>query len=93
MKKIVLSIVTAAAVGAAGFVATPQPAQAAAWWVVPAIVGAGVIGVGAGAIAATNPPVYAYEPAPARNIYVQPTACHVERQIVNGRWRRVQVCD
>jgi hypothetical protein len=93
MKKTILSLATAAAVGVAGLTAAPQPANAVVWWVVPAIVGGAVLGVGVGAAAANSRQPYAYEPQ--RNIYVEPTAgCHVERQqLSDGRLRRVRVCD
>jgi hypothetical protein len=92
MKKTILSLATAAAVGVAGLTAAPQPANAVVWWVVPAIVGGAVLGVGVGAAAANSRQPYAYEPQ--RNIYVEPTAgCHVERQqLSDGRLRRVRVC-
>lgn len=91
MKKTILSLVTAAAVGVAGIAATSQPANAYAWWVIPAIVGGTVAGVGLGAAAANANQPYPYE----RNVYVQPTAgCHIERQqLSDGRLRRVRVCD
>jgi hypothetical protein len=93
MKKTILSLVTAAAVGIAGMAATSQPANAVVWWVVPAIVGGAVLGVGVGAAAANSRQPYAYEPQ--RNIYVEPTAdCRVVRQRMDdGRLRRVRVCD
>jgi hypothetical protein len=91
MKKTILSLVTAAAVGTAGVAATPQAANAYAWWVIPAIVGGAVAGVGVGAAAANANQPYPYE----RNVYVQPTSgCHIERQqLSDGRLRRVRVCD
>lgn len=88
----VLSLVTAAAVGIGALTAAPQPANAVVWWVIPAIVGGAVLGVGVGAAAANSGPrAYAYD----RDVYVQPTAaCHVERQRMDdGRLRRVRVCD
>ncbi len=90
MKKTILSLITAGAVGLAGLTAAPQPAHAF-WWVIPAIVGAGVVGVGAGAaIDNSAHRDYAYEPR--REVYVAPTGCHVERQRINGYWHRVRVC-
>lgn len=89
MKKAILPLLTAGAVGVAGLTAAPQPAHAVAWWVAPAIVGGAVLGVGVGAVAANQQ--YAYEPR--GNIYVEPSGCHIERQRINGHWRRVQVCD
>jgi hypothetical protein len=92
MTRTVLSLVTAAAVGVGALTATPQPANAVAWWVIPAIVGGAVVGVGVGAAAAdSGPRAYGYE----RDVYVQPTAaCHIERQrLSDGRLRRVRVCD
>ena len=92
MKKAILSLLTAGAVGVAGLTAAPQPAHAVVWWVIPAIVGGAVLGVGVGA-AADNAAhsQYAYEPR--GNIYVEPYGCHFEQQRINGVWRRVQVCD
>lgn len=94
MKKTILSLVTAGAVGVAGMTATPQPANAVVWWVVPAIVGGAVLGVGVGAAAANSSHAsYAYEPE--RNIYIEPTGgCHFVRQRMDdGRLHRVRVCD
>src|SRR5438309_91695 len=86
VKRTILSLVTAGAVGVTGMAATPQPANAVVWWVVPAIVGGAVLGVGVGAAAANSGPrAYAYD----RDITVQPTAaCHIERQRMDdGRLR------
>lgn len=93
MKRKILSLATAAAVGIVAFTAAPQPANAVVWWVVPAIIGGAVLGVGVGAAVANSQQPYAYEPE--RNIYVEPTAgCHIERQRMDdGRLRRVRVCD
>ena len=92
MKKTILSLLTASAVGVAGLSAAPQPAHAVVWWVIPAIIGAGVVGVGAGAaVDNASHPQYAYEPR--GNVYVEPSgACHIERQNIDGIWRRVRVC-
>jgi hypothetical protein len=93
MKKTILTLATAAAVGVAGLTVAPQPANAVVWWVVPAIIGGTVLGVGVGAAAANANQPYPY--ASERNIYVEPTAgCHVERQrMSDGRLRRIRVCD
>lgn len=92
MKKTILSLAMAAAVGVAGMAATSQPANAYAWWVIPAIVGGTVVGVGVGAAAANADQPYPYEYQ--RNVSVQPTAsCHIERQRMDdGRLHRVRVC-
>ncbi len=90
MKKTILSLATAVAVGLAGLTAAPQPAHAF-WWVIPAIVGAGVVGVGAGAaIDNSAHRTYAYEPR--GEVYVAPSGCHFESQHIGGHWRRVEVC-
>lgn len=90
MKKTILSLLTAGAVGLAGVTVAPQPAHAF-WWVVPAIVGAGIVGVGAGAaIDNSAHQQYAYEPR--GEVYVAPSGCHTERQRINGEWHRVRVC-
>lgn len=90
MRKTILTLATAAAVGTAGVAVAPQPANAVAWWVAPAIIGGVVVGATAGAMAA-SPRAYAYEPR--GNVYIEPTACYRERQIINGRVRTVRVCD
>jgi hypothetical protein len=98
IKKTAITLAAAAAIGTAGMAAAPTPAQAMAWWVVPAIVGGVVVG-GATVAAANN--AYAgpevYEPAPGGTVYVRPTvaptACHWARERVPGGWRRVQVCN
>jgi hypothetical protein len=91
MKKAILSLLTAGAVGVAGLTAAPQPAHAVVWWVVPAIIGAGVVGIGAGAAVDNSAhEQYAYEPR--GNVYVEPYGCHFERQRIDGVWRRVRVC-
>jgi hypothetical protein len=92
MKKTILSLVTAAAVGTAGLTAVSQPAHAV-WWVVPAIVGGAVVGVGVGA-AADNAAHQQYAYEPRGSVYVQPTAdCHIVRERIDGQWRRMRVCD
>lgn len=88
MKKTILSLVTAAAVGVAALTAVPQQANAF-WWVIPAAVLGGVAAGGAVGAAVTQPQ-YAYEPH--GDVIVQPV-CHFERRPVNGYWRRVRVCD
>jgi hypothetical protein len=91
MKKTILSVLTAGAVGLAGLTAAPQPAHAVVWWVIPAIIGAGVVGVGAGA-AIDNDAHRAYAYEPRGEIYVAPSGCHIERQRIGHHWRRVEVC-
>ena len=91
MRKTILTLVTATAVGVAGMAATSQPANAVVWWVVPAIMGGAVLGVGVGAAAANANQPYPYAD---RDVYVQPTAgCHIERERIDGRVRRVRVCN
>ncbi|HEY4141273.1 MAG TPA: hypothetical protein VGM57_07665 [Pseudolabrys sp.] len=92
MKKTILSLVMAAAIGLAGMTATSQPANAHAWWIIPAVIGGAVLVVGVAAAAnASQPYPYGYQ----RNVYVQPTAgCYIERrQLSDGRLRRVRVCN
>src|SRR5262245_1861882 len=98
MKKTILSLAAAAAVATAGIAAAPQPANALAWWVAPAIVAGAVGGVAIGAAAASANDATAnayYQGMPAGSIYVQPTArCQVvQEQMPNGSLRRVRVCD
>ena len=91
MVKTALSLSCAAALAATALVATPKPANALAEWVIPAIIGTAVLGIGTGAaINESSHRTYAYEPR--GNVYVQPTGCHWARQYHNGRWHNVQVC-
>lgn len=99
MRKTLMALSAAAVLGAASL-AAPSPAQAHAWWIVPAIVGGVIVG---GAIAAgANPYPYGYGPeyrhgygpGPAYyrgNVAVRP-ACRIVRERVAGGWRRYEVC-
>jgi hypothetical protein len=93
MRKALLSIGAAAALATA-VAAAPQPAHAVAWWVIPAIVGGAVVGVGVGA-AAANSQYAMYNDryaGPRGNVYVEPS-CHIVRErLANGRIHRVRVC-
>lgn len=107
MKRTLTTLAAATALGAATL-AAPSPASAQfAEWIIPAIIGAGILGVGVGA-AANNPPPPAYaEPAPAGTVYVQPTtttrtattttrtagSCRIVRERIPGGTRRVRICD
>jgi hypothetical protein len=98
MRKTILSVAAAAALAIGGIAAAPQPANAVAWWVVPAIA-AGVVGGAAVGVAATNSNAYAYEPGyygpPAQGVvYAAPSAsCHWARvQTADGRLIRQRVC-
>ena len=90
MKKTILSLTAAAAVGLAGIAATPQQAHAVVWWVAPAIVAGAVGGVAVGATAA-NANQYYRGPG---DVYVQPTSeCRLARvQGNDGRWHRTRIC-
>lgn len=91
--KTALSLSCAALLGASTLVATPKPAHALAEWVIPAIIGAGVLGIGTGAaINESSRRDYAYE-GPRGTVYVKPAGCHWERTQYQGRWHNVQVCD
>ncbi|HZS63829.1 MAG TPA: hypothetical protein VFA53_04955 [Xanthobacteraceae bacterium] len=86
---------TAAVVVGAATVSLPRQAEALPVWVVPAIIGAGVVGVVGGAAAANANAAY-YEPR--GTVYVEPSAahaqvCHIVRERTAYGWRRVQVCD
>lgn len=94
MRKSLMALSAAAVIGTASM-AAPSPAQAHAWWIVPAIVGGVLVG---GVIAsAANPYPYGYgpryhEPAYYRgNVAVQPT-CRIVRERVRGGWQRYEVC-
>ena len=91
MRKTILSLLTAAAVGVAGLTAASQPAHAFVWWVIPAIVGGAVVGAGVGA-AADNAAHQQYAYEPHGNVYVEPSGCHIEQERINGYWHRVRVC-
>ena len=97
IKKTLTAGIAAAALAGATL-AVPTQAHALAFWVVPAIIAAGVGGVAVGGVAgetAAQRTTYAYEPAPAGTVYVQPTAqCHIARQqSPDGIWHRVRICD
>jgi hypothetical protein len=98
MKRTILSLVAAAAVGTAGLTAVPRTADAQ-WWIAPAIIAGVVGGVAVGsAIQANAYPYDTYGAAPRGTVYVRPTAAAQDCQIVrermrNGSIRRVQVCD
>lgn len=60
MRKTIVALATATAVGLAGLTAAPQQAHAQ-WWVAPAIVGGVILGIGVGAaVASTYPYGYGY---------------------------------
>lgn len=95
MKKTLLTLTAAAAIGTAGLSAAPTQASAA-WWVAPVIIGGALVGTAAVASAA-NAQGY-YEPAPGPgSVYVRPTTgasqCFWARERVGGGWRRIQVCN
>jgi hypothetical protein len=93
MRRTLIAVSAAAALGAASL-AAPTPAQAHAWWVVPAIVGGVIVG-GAAVAAASSPYAPGYGPGPAHyrgTVMVEPS-CRIVRERVAGGWRRVQVCN
>jgi hypothetical protein len=96
LTKTALSVSCAALLGATTLVATPKPANALAEWVIPVIIGTAIVGVGTGAaVNESTHRTYAYEPAyegPRGTVYVQPTGCHWERTVYQGRLHNVQVC-
>jgi hypothetical protein len=76
---------------ALGTAAVPTQANALPVWVIRAIIGAGFVGLGAGAAGAHAPPPAAYAdpgyPAGTSNCGV------VKRQLPSGHWRQRLVCD
>lgn len=102
MKRTIVTLVAAAAVGAAGLTAMPRTADAQ-WWIAPAIIAGVVGGVAVGSAIQAN--AYPYEtiaanPSGPGTIYVRPTAraqvqnCEIVReQMMDGTIRRVQICD
>lgn len=95
MRKI-LTALTAAAALAAGTMTMTTKANAYAWWVIPAIVGAGVGGLAVGAAANENR-VRDYDyGGPRGNVYVRPSGydCRIiHERGPSGRMHRVRVCD
>lgn len=90
MRKTLIAMSAAAALGAAS-IAAPTPAQAHAWWIVPAIIGGVLIG-GTAIAAASNPYRYGYyEPSYRGRVAVEPS-CRIVRERVRGGWQRVQIC-
>jgi hypothetical protein len=96
MRKTLLTLTAAAAIGTAGMSSMPTPANAVAWWVAPVIIGAAVGGTALVATSAANAQGYYAEPGPG-SVYVRPTAsapqCFWARERVAGGWRRIQVCN
>ena len=92
MKKTIVSLVAATALGLA-VTAAPQPANAVVWWVVPAIA-AGVVGGAAVGAATTNAAYAQAEYGPRGAVYVQPTVgCHWARvQTASGALVRERIC-
>jgi hypothetical protein len=94
MKKTLLTLTAAAAIGTAGIAAAPTQANAA-WWVAPVIIGSAVVGTAAVASAANAQGYYGPAAGPG-TVYVRPTAstqCFWARERVPGGWRRIQVCN
>jgi hypothetical protein len=91
MRQSLIALTAAAALGTATL-AAPAPAQAHAWWVVPAIVGGVLVG-GTMIAAAQSPYRYGYAPGYyyRGDVSVQPS-CRIVRERVPGGWRRVEVC-
>jgi hypothetical protein len=92
-----MTLAAAGAIGLAGLASTSQPANAVAWWVAPAIIGAAGAGIVGGAMVTSNAAyAAAVQPAPAGAVYVQPasgfTECRIIRERVAGGWRRAQIC-
>jgi hypothetical protein len=91
MKRTLLTLAAAAAIGTAGMSA----ANAAPFWVAPVIIGGAIVGTAAVATAA-NAQGY-YDPAPRGTVSVRPmasaTQCFWARERVQGGWRRIQVCN
>jgi len=108
MRKTLTTLAAATALGAASL-AAPSPASAQiAEWVIPVIIGAGVLGVGVGAAVNTAPPPASVEPAPTPATYpgtvtLQPTTrtasttsvgtCRIVGERIPGGTRRVRICD
>ena len=100
MRKSLMALSAAAVIGMVGL-AAPSPAQAHAWWIVPAIVGGVIVGGAAMAAANPYPYQYGYGPGPAYyrggpayyrgDVAVRPS-CRIVRERVPGGWRRYEVC-
>lgn len=95
---------SAAALIAGTTMLAPTPASAHPLWLVPALIGAGVLGAGTGAAVASNSHTTVVEttPAPVETApaptVVAPSVtetqtCHLARERIDGVWRRVQICD
>jgi hypothetical protein len=100
MKKTLIAMTSVLAL-AAGTIAFPATASALPVWVVPAIVAAGVGGLGVGAAATANATPRSEQvilPAQqtAAPVVVQgsvPAGCHFARARVGGLWQRIEICD
>lgn len=99
MKRTLMTLAAAAAIATAGTAATTQPANAAAWWVAPAIVGGVLVGGIVAATAAQNS--YGYNSygyyQPRGNVYVRPahsmSNCYTAHEQTRRGWRSVRVCE
>ncbi|MDJ1157765.1 hypothetical protein QNA08_05915 [Chelatococcus sp. SYSU_G07232] len=102
MRKALVTLTSVAAIAAAA-ASVSTGASAYPAWVIPAIVGAGIggVGLGAAAQAATYPRTYvvpgepvAVYPAPTyvRPVTVEPS-CYFVRERIRGVMRRVEICE
>jgi len=89
MRKSLIALSAAAALATAAL-AAPSPAQAHAWWVVPAIVGGVIVG-GAAVASASQPYAYGGPTYYRGDVSVRPS-CSIVRERVPGGWRRYEVC-
>ena len=105
MRKTIVTLAAAAAVALGGLTAAPRAAQAQ-WWIAPAIVGAGILGLGIGAAVAGGcnygcgygyygyayAPGYAYVPTYAYAPVGYAYAPNVGYARPYGCWRRYGGC-
>jgi hypothetical protein len=103
MRKALIGVTSALAL-AGSAIALSTPASAFPVWVVPAIVAAGVGGIGVGAAAGSAnaattgsilPPPAVVQTEPQVTYGAEATVrpgCHPARERIGGIWRRVEIC-
>ena len=91
MHKTLIALATAAAFAGAG-VALPSRAEAQAWWVIPAIVAAGVGTVVVATAVSARDDTRPYEPRGVVQVRPYGSQCYFERRQTPQGLRNVQVC-
>jgi hypothetical protein len=99
MRRTLIALASAGALAAAGSTVVPTQANALPGWVIPAIIGAGVVGVAVGATHSSRAFAYGQplDNPPSSVVFAAPYAqrgenCRIMHERVPGGWHRVTVC-